>query len=985
MISVSFLLNAQSSRVSGKIVGKLVDQKTAEPLIGANIIIENTFWGAATDIDGYYQILNVPAGTYIVEFSYSGYTTKRLTEVKVLPDYTVTLDVGLKEEILEGETIVVIAERPVVQRDVTSSLKEISTKEIYHSTAATFQQLVANELGSIETGRGRNSGGIHIRGGRNNEITYFVDGVNSNDPFVGNAGINIDNNAIEQMNIISGGFNAEYGESMSGIVQIVTKSGSVEKYSFEAEVETDAPFGGSDLDFGYTKYFGSINGPLEFLGNKKASFYASGHYRDTNDRNPAILPQRHNDSQRLNATMKLKYEPIPAVLRFQITGNYTENKSHFYSHIRSANPYWEDQTFGNKDGDSRISLTISHNLSPTTWYDITFSRFKTYTEYSAQNGADYTEFKAVGYKLEWVQWAEDNDNYNRETGEFLNGWTEEEAWYQYFHDLGYVNKDANGNYEFANQVYEEIARDARVYDTGDWYIGDDGNVYYRPFDLEGYAKYLETQRKNPDDHTYDDYEYAGDIDLFVWPRPRDPLGNFALNFSARWHERSTEYYEGEFSLSSQLNKNNLLKVGGFARTYKLDYTDIQFSNPKPYFDTFEKKPLKFAAFVQDKFEYEDMTINAGIRYDYFDPDSDHPVDLQNLDAGAKKADPKDQLSPRFGISFAVSSETKMYAHYGRFFQDIDLSEFYQNLNADITNGLPLVGNPDLPPEKQTAYEIGIQTELARDVSFDVSAFYKDVTNLLSTDEVKTLYDGSVAEYTIYYLNDFSKIKGLEFELKKRQGPGLSGTLAYSFLNARGTGSDARDFYYQYLGEDSQLPRKEYPLEFDITHDLKAKLNYYFIKDSGPDIFGFKPLSDLNLYMYATFSSGAPYTPEDDRNNPLEIGSGQMPGQKRVDFRLDKYFHPWKNIELDFFVDIRNVFNFENIVEVWPRTGKPDDNDIPPIWDPANLGDYADYERWGYASPEAMYETDVESWRRYSKDPSHYGIPRIVRVGVNLRF
>jgi len=188
-----------------------------------------------------------------------------------------------------------------------------------------------------------------------------------------------------------------------------------------------------------------------------------------------------------------------------------------------------------------------------------------------------------------------------------------------------------------------------------------------------------------------------------------------------------------------------------------------------------------------------------------------------------------------------------------------------------------------------------------------------------------------------------------------------------------------------LGEDSELPRKEYPLEFDITHDIKAKLNYYFQKDGGPDFFGFKPLSDLNLYLYATFSSGAPYTPEDDRNNPLEIGSGQMPGQKRVDFRFDKYFHPWKNIELDFFVDVRNIFNIENIVEVYPRTGKPDDNDIPPVWDPVNLGDYAQYARWGYATPEAMYEADVKSWKRYSKDPSHYGIPRIVRVGLNVKF
>jgi len=111
----------------------------------------------------------------------------------------------------------------------------------------------------------------------------------------------------------------------------------------------------------------------------------------------------------------------------------------------------------------------------------------------------------------------------------------------------------------------------------------------------------------------------------------------------------------------------------------------------------------------------------------------------------------------------------------------------------------------------------------------------------------------------------------------------------------------------------------------------------------------------------------------------------MPSQKRVDLRIDKYFHPWEGIELDFFIDIRNVFNIENIVEVWPRTGKQNDNDVPPIWDAANLGAYNTYANWGYASAREMYEADVIGWRKYVDDPSHYGIPRIFHVGLHLRF
>ena len=250
--------------------------------------------------------------------------------------------------------------------------------------------------------------------------------------------------------------------------------------------------------------------------------------------------------------------------------------------------------------------------------------------------------------------------------------------------------------------------------------------------------------------------------------------------------------------------------------------------------------------------------------------------------------------------------------------------------------------------------------------------------------MNTLYNNSIAAYTIYLINDFSKIKGFEIELKKRLGP-LSGSVTYGYLDAKGTGSDGRDFYYLFLDTDSELPRKEYPLDFDITHDVKAKLNYTFRRNSGPSFFGFKPLSDLNINGFFTFSSGAAYTPTDTKGNPLEIGSGRLPAQNRLDLRIDKYFHPWKDLEVDLFVDVRNVFNVENIVNVYTRTGKADDNGYKPIYDPENLGTYSQYEQFGYDSPSDMYDADVAAWKKYVKDPSYYGMPRVFYVGMMLKF
>jgi len=984
LVAVTLSL-AQNSRVSGKIAGLIRDKNSGEALAGVNVQVEGTFFGAATDQDGYYQILNVPTGTYSVTITYIGYAVKKVNSVKIQPEYTTTVNAEMTAELIEGEVIEVTAEKPVIQKDVTASIKEITSEEIRHSPVSNFNQVITQQIGAIETGRSRNSGGIHIRGGRNNEIVYYVDGVNSNDPFVGTAGVNLDNNAIEQINILSGGFNAEYGESMSGIVQIVTKSGNKTKYTTQFEVTSDAIFNGTSYDWGYNKYFASIDGPIPGFRKYGGSFYLQGNYLTTDDRFPATLRQGHNNQEQLNSTLKLNFEPIPAVLKFQLNGSFTQREEKWYSHGVSANEFWLNQGFANDAGDNRFSLVMTHTLSPSTWYELTLTRFQNFQKYSAQNGSKFSEWTGLSTSLDWVKAAEDKGWYNRETGEF-NGMTEEDAFYYYYSQVAktkdgrpYVSK-VGEDWVWLDKTLQRNAYNDRYFNTGYWYIDTEGQLAFREFNIKNYSKFL----SDPDNPAYADFNYGGDIDVFAYPYPRDVLGNFILNYTPRWHDRNNKNYTAELALSSQINKQNLIKVGGFLRYYDLNYTDIQFLNTKPYFDTYSKKPVGAAFYVQDKFEYDDLSVNAGVRYDYFDPDSYHPIDLQNLDAGTEKTKPKWEISPRLGIAFAMSSTSKMYIHYGQFFQNVDLSDLFQNLNADITNGLPLIGNPDLPPQKETAYESGFETALTTDATLKFNAFYKDVKNLLSTDIVHTVYENTIADYTIYKINDFAKIKGFEVELRKRFGL-LSGSVSYGFTDAKGTGSDSRDFYYLYLNTDSELPRKEYPLDFDITHDIKARLNYYIPENSGPQIFGLKPLQDVNANFFFTFSTGAAYTPVDAKGNPLEVGSGRMPSQNRLDMRIDKYFKPFKNIEFDIFMDVRNVFDIRNIVNVYSRTGKPDDNGYKPVWDPANLGTYANYEKWGYDTAYNMYLADVAGWQKYVKNPASYGIPRILQMGMMIKF
>ncbi|PIP12868.1 MAG: TonB-dependent receptor, partial [bacterium (Candidatus Stahlbacteria) CG23_combo_of_CG06-09_8_20_14_all_40_9] len=114
----------------GKITGTITDAETGEALPGANVIIEGTTMGAATNLEGYYVILNIPPGTYRLKTSMMGYATYTVTEIRVYIDRTTIIHVKMRPTVLPGEEVVVVAERSVVQKDVAASLRNITSGQI---------------------------------------------------------------------------------------------------------------------------------------------------------------------------------------------------------------------------------------------------------------------------------------------------------------------------------------------------------------------------------------------------------------------------------------------------------------------------------------------------------------------------------------------------------------------------------------------------------------------------------------------------------------------------------------------------------------------------------------------------------------------------------------------------------------------------------------------------------------------------------------
>ena len=221
------------ANTTGKITGIAKDGNTGEALPGANIIIEGTVLGASADVDGYFVILNVPPGTYNVRANMIGYTDVVVTETRVNINQTTEINFNLEVSVLvSGSEVTVIAERKVVQPDVSASTANIESAQIEALPVQSVNEVIGLQAGAL---------GLSIRGGASNELAFQVDGITlrderNNEPITG-----VSLSAVEEVQIQTGGFNAEYGNIQAGLINVITKEGSPNRYSGTITFRNSAP------------------------------------------------------------------------------------------------------------------------------------------------------------------------------------------------------------------------------------------------------------------------------------------------------------------------------------------------------------------------------------------------------------------------------------------------------------------------------------------------------------------------------------------------------------------------------------------------------------------------------------------------------------------------------------------------------------------------------------------------------------------------
>ena len=905
-ITILFLLISSAfSGVTGKIEGIVKDSDTGILLPGVNVIVEGTTIGAATNQNGYYVILNVPAGTYTVKAMMIGYVPFVFENVKVSIDLTTKTDFDLTRTVLEAaESVVVIAERPLLRRDEFTSRTTVSAEDIDLQPIDSFQDIARNQAGVV---------GSHFRGGRTGEVLILIDGLPVKDPagtYSGNLGgftADIPEAGIQEMEITLGGFSAEYGNVQSGVLNLAMKEGS-SKYAGRVRVmSTNFGSGMNDLLMGERDrwfntryqhkleniYQFSLSGPepiTSTLFNKSGliNFSFSGEITDRTQSyfiNENLYKQSYQGklTARLSQKTKIsmgglysdkewdsfyfpasKYGPGKDYLvndygRYETTGSST-----IYQYLYVDKPDQYEQGLGTKYDDSTLFVFGGDSFMGDSVVTFYVGPMQDYLWNRKQ--------KTSNVYLLWTH--------------TLTPRTYYEVRYQQFYT----------NYSYATPDIED--RD------GD---GDRDEDLVWDIDLAGpHPIYRER-----DENTY------------WWVRGDDP----GYRDQSSW----TKTLKGD--LVSQVNSNHLIKSGVEFNYHEMAVENISWTlgvgiNRK---DIWKEDMIDLGVYIQDKMDFEGIIALIGLRYDYFAPngfgdavyypeDYNYPFTSVDTNDAAiftnpQKATNKSQISPRLAISHPITERDIIRFSYGHYFQRPDGYYLYRNLSfQSLTKTGNNVGNPNLFPEKTVAYEVGVEHLFTNDIKGSINGYYKDVTNLMNNQKFVLRFVNN-KEVRAFVNADYGNMKGLEFTLTKRVGQYWGGSVNYTFSIAKGRSSSSGSGSGAFTSE-----RRLNIMSFDQTHTVNANISL-----RTPDDF-IKGLNNWRANIQFGYGSGLPYT----SYGSGKVNDKRMPWTSNTDLRLSKQFNV-ANVKMNLFLDVFNLFNRENVDWIgsaqWYEIGDAEDETV----------------------------------------------------------
>jgi len=925
----------------GSIKGRIIDAESNSGLPGVNVLVKGTYYGAATDTDGNFLIPRMNPGDYTLQVSMIGYTMVQRTGVKVLAGETVDVIVALVPTVLAlGQEVTVIGEKPLFNIDETSSRRTLTSDELEKTTLKNVKDIVASQVGVVKS-----DDEIHIRGGRTYENAFLLDGISVQDPLSGTGfGLRLSTDAIEEVEIITGGFNAEYGQAMSGIVDVKTKEGG-EKYHGSISYKRDH-FGSFDKDI---PLFGTLSAESPFSFNTdvlELSLYG-----------PEPI------SRYLLPAIGLK---LPGDFFFFTNGymflsdDFTKISAY---QLYSATFYGEKfapRQVNNWSGMYKLTWRIdpSHKLIASYNQSVAINQNKQ----TLQTNLEYVP-PGPGYPYEYEKNLDNFNTFTHINNQFSLHWTHTIN-SKTFYEIKFSRYFANLRSDHGGESWTEFLepKDIVTQPVEYFYSPDSSSIYVIPGD--GFWDY----------------------------------GN-----SDTWHDHYVEDYTLKFDLSSHQSDRHKLKAG-----IEMNYREMQLIDIfKPWFgdlglnnDVYRVHPNFGAAYIQDNITFRGLIANLGLRFDYWFPGEyvdravEDPEIVTISDANRKqyKDDTyslfghrwKGRISPRIGVSHPISDNQMLFFSYGHFSKLPRPQFVYAKLGRFSSKStFQKFGNPNLNPETTVAYELGLKHKFTENDVFTISAYYRDIFDYVTTVSFRGAGRLAGRSFITYMNLDYSRARGIEIEYKKRAGQYFSGSFSFSYSITTGKSSNPDDVLLVAKGSLDEKPITESFLIWDRPIQGNASLNFFVPQKKAPKIFGIQMPDNWNINTRVFVQSGKRYTPSLFTGNYIKYGDDLRPEYRTdidnpyndvanywmwVDVNFEKYFSI-AGMNLTFTIEVLNLLNRNNSNIINPITGR--------------AYEYGDPTPLGWNDP--LYPDVQAPLEPYPYNPARYLNPRNVKLGVKLRF
>ncbi len=905
----SFTIHAATT---GKVKGKITDAVTGEPLIGANVIIQGTSQGAATDLDGNFLILGVSAGVYSLRASMIGYEAMIQTGVQIEVDRTIIVNFSLNPSEFKSAEIVVTAERDEVRLDVSASETNLQAAEI---NDLPFASRVENLI-SMQSGVTGNllEGEISIREGASVETNVLVDGYSTADTRAGKVSFPVNKNSIQEIKVLRGGYNAEYGEARSGIVNIVTKN---PEDQFHASVDYQFEPPGYRHDGG-DRYTAATNKMWQYVlyngeNSNEESFIV---------REEGITPDT------------IKWIGWNAYSERLMTDNNPDNDLT----VEEARELWNWRhrpvDYGNKTSHN-LDLSLSGGVFSFDSWDLNILGGFKYINRPYTYPQPKDSYEEIGYMLKLVNRFGNNttltlsalnttintvarDDANSSwSGEVKNSYDGGDSEAFYFFNKPYVNNAVNLfgahlMHIFKNTLYLEA--DVNYYksswesDKFDRSPEDAGRYFHGRFFYDPQSGHIPVELGTPDD-----------------------VSGFRMYGRANTSEDSyTERYDAKAAIVNQFHPFHELKVGIGLRMNNIvqDRVNIHDDDPdQTFLWRTDVSPIQFNAYVQDKIEFLGMIANLGVRFDYYSANGSHPdvqrtlefdTNLQVVDTflvgGFPTINPEASIhvSPRVGISFPITTNSKVYFNYGHFVQMPQPEAMYFS-TAALGNRLQWLGDPTLTFQTSINYELGYDQNVYDLFQFHLGVFYKDYSDRESGIVYAHSDQSIVLESAVQRENQ--EIRGVDIEFRRSYGEWVTG-----FINFNVTQKSTSDLQVPNvsqipvitdnpsIGLNGELRGVPRPIVSEITPYARGVVTVRSPVNWGPRIWDYPILHKTGL-SFGLFYRGSQFT-----EHPDESFRVQHPEVKfytipyfSSNLRISRNFRISTLGSMELFLDISNLF------------------------------------------------------------------------------